>query len=111
MTSYKRFAAEYPGGVILQPPGGKSEAASPDDAPAAIRYDVEPYESYFKTDGFGLDAHRNNESTRMWDRMDLELKAVILGVECNNEALAVPLSRSARWVVWSSRPSVTPTPA
>jgi hypothetical protein len=63
MTSYERFAAEYPDGVVLQPPGGESEAASSDDVPAAIRYDVEPYESYFDTEGFGLDAHRTGEST------------------------------------------------
>jgi hypothetical protein len=93
MLPYERFAVEYPDGVILQPPGGESESASPDDAPATIRYDIEPYESYFETDGFGLDAHRNDESTRTWDRTDLAPKAVVLGIERGGEALGIPLSR------------------
>lgn len=92
MISYEAFAVEYPGEVVLQPPGGESEAASPDNAPATIRYDVDPYKSYFEIEGFGLDAHRTGESTRRWDRTDLAPKAVVLGIERDGETLGVPLS-------------------
>ncbi|EMA53326.1 MULTISPECIES: DUF3179 domain-containing protein [Halococcus] len=93
--SYEGFAAEYPDGVVLQPPGGESEAASDDDAPATIRYDVEPYDSYFTGEGFGLDAHRDSDggATRTWDRTDLAPKAVVLGVERDGEACGFPLER------------------
>jgi len=89
--SHERFVAEYPDGVVLQPPGGESEAASIDDAPATIRYDVEPYDAYFGNEGFGLAAHRDGDATRTWDRTDLAPKAVVLGIERDGEECGFPL--------------------
>ena len=90
MTTYGRFASDW---RVLQPPGGRSEAASDTDEPADIDYyDAAPYERYFETDGFGLDAHRGSGG-REWDREDISPKAVVLGVEVNGAALGFPLPR------------------
>lgn len=90
MATWDAFRQRYPDGVVLQPTDDESEAASDDDDPAPIDYDERPYESYVELDGFGLDAHRGDES-RAWDRDDLEPKTVVLGIECGGEALGFPL--------------------
>ncbi|MFW6447964.1 MAG: DUF3179 domain-containing (seleno)protein [Halobacteriota archaeon] len=80
--------------TVLQPPAGAvSEAASDDDRPASVDYDLEPYRAYFEAEGFGLDAHRGTGSGRDWPREDLEPKAVVLGLELGGEAVGYPLER------------------
>lgn len=79
MRTYERFRERYPEGVVLQPPGSGSEAASDDDS-ASIDYDVGPYEASFEGDGFGLDAHRDEGQSREWTRDDLRPKERVLGV-------------------------------
>jgi len=94
MLSWQRFEAAYPEGVVLQRPGGKSEAASEDDTPESIDYDETPYETYFEMDGFGLDAHRSGDGSREWDREDdIEPKTAVLGVETDDSALGFSLPR------------------
>ena len=92
VVPYRRFAADHPEGVVLAPPGGKSEAASDGDEPAPVEYDDEPYREYFDSAGFGLAAHRGGDG-REWDRADLDPKEVVLGVERDGEALGFPHSR------------------
>jgi hypothetical protein len=87
-----RFPEAYPDGVVLQRPGGESEAASDTDQPVPIDYDASPYREYFRSDGFGLDAHRGGDS-RAWDRGDIDPKTVVLGVELGGEAVGFPLPR------------------
>ncbi|MDY6765260.1 MAG: DUF3179 domain-containing protein [Halobacteria archaeon] len=89
MTSWKEFESRYPDGLVLAPPGGKSEAASSDNNPDDINYSKEPYEEYFEAEGFGLNAHRGKGS-RGWNREDLNPKDIVLGVEIDGEALAFP---------------------
>ncbi|WP_290813888.1 DUF3179 domain-containing protein [Halovivax sp.] len=87
----RRFAAEYPDGVVLQPvEDGESEAAGDGDDPEPIDYDERPYGGYFSSDGFGLAAHRG-EGGREWEREDIEAKTVVLGLEIGEEAVGVPL--------------------
>jgi len=93
ILTWEEFEAAYSDGVVLQPPGGESEAASADDTPSEIEYDSSPYDAYFESDGFGLGAHRGDGDPREWDREDLSPKAVVLGLELDGEALAFPLSR------------------
>ena len=92
MTTYGEFRERYPHGVVLQPPGGESEAASDTDEPAPIDYDRRPYEAYHSSDGVGLGAHRGTGG-REWDRENLHPKAVVLGVEDGDDALGFPRSR------------------
>jgi hypothetical protein len=92
VTTAERFRESYPDGVVLEAPGGESEAASDDDAPAPIDYDQRPYERYVEGEGFGLDAHRGGEG-RAWGRDDLDPKAVVLGVVRDGEALGFPRER------------------
>lgn len=101
VTTYERFRAEYPEGLVLQRPGGESEASGPGDDPEPIDYDDAPYAEYFESDGFGLGAHRD-EGGREWSRNDLDPKTVVLGVEGEGEgksdaksedALGFPLPR------------------
>ncbi|MFW6449309.1 MAG: DUF3179 domain-containing (seleno)protein, partial [Halobacteriota archaeon] len=54
-----------------------------------------PYERYFGVEGFGLDAHRGNPSSRTWDRDDLGPKETVLGVRDGTEAMGYP-ARSVR---------------
>jgi len=83
-----------PAAVVLQPPGGDSEAASDTADPTPIDYDDAPYTAYFTGDGFGLAAHRGTDGDRTWDRRDdLDPKTVVLGIECDGEALGFPLPR------------------
>jgi hypothetical protein len=100
VTTYERFREHHPDGVVLQRPGGESEASGPGDDPDPIDYDDAPYADYFESEGFGLDAHRA-ESGREWDRDDFDPKTVVLGVEHRDEAdgmddaLGFPLPRVA----------------
>ncbi len=89
ITSWSAFRQAHPDGVVLQPPGGKSEAASDDDTPARVEYDVSPYEAYFESEGIGLDAHRG-AGGRAWDRSDIDAKAVVIGIEAGDDAVGVP---------------------
>ena len=89
MTTWAAFRTANPDGVVLQPPGGKSEAASDDATPATVEYDVSPYEAYFETERIGLGAHRGTGG-REWDRTDIEAKAVVLGIEAGDDALGIP---------------------
>jgi len=44
LVSWRGFREAYPDGVVLQAPGGESEAASDGDDPASIDYDECPYQ-------------------------------------------------------------------
>ncbi|WP_132058672.1 DUF3179 domain-containing protein [Halorussus amylolyticus] len=92
IVSWTTFRERYPNGVVLQPADAESEAASDSDDPEPIDYDEKPYDDYFQSEGFGLDAHRGSES-RQWDRDDLEPKTVVLGIEVADEAVGFPLPR------------------
>jgi hypothetical protein len=93
VLSWRQFRKSHPEGVVLQPPGGESEAASDGDTPAAIDYDESPYADYLKAEGFGLAAHRG-DGYREWDRDDdIDPKTVVLGIEAGGEALGFPLPR------------------
>jgi hypothetical protein len=84
------------GAVVLQPPGGASEAASDTHEPAEVDYDADPYERYFSMEGFGLDAHRG-QGHREWDREDdIDPKEVVLGVVRGRQALGFPVGRVER---------------
>ena len=89
VLEYTTFREEYDG-VVLQPPGGESEAAGEGDDPEPIDYDAGPYRDYETGEGFGLAAHRGTGS-REWDRDDVDPKTVVLGIERGGEALGVPL--------------------
>lgn len=93
MTTWETFRDEHPDGLLLQPARTKSEAASDDDTPDTVDYDLEPYERYFESEEFGLAAHRGNGGDRTWTRDDLDPKTVVLGVETGGEALGFPLPR------------------
>jgi hypothetical protein len=90
---WESFRATYPDGVALRPPGGESEAAGAGDDPEPIDYDDAPYAEYLASDGFGLAAHRGTDAGRTWDRDDLDPKAVVLGVDVDDDALGFPLPR------------------
>jgi hypothetical protein len=91
---WREFRESYPDGVVLQPPGGESEAASDDASPAAVEYDSSPYDAYFLRDGFGLAAHRGTGTGREWGRDDdLFPKTVVLGVNTDDTAVGFPLPR------------------
>ncbi len=92
VVSWVQYRESSPDSEVLQRPGGVSEVASNDDTPAAIDYDESPYGDYFRSDGFGLDAHRG-ESSRDWGRSDLDPKTVVLGTEIGDEAVGFPLPR------------------
>jgi hypothetical protein len=93
VTTWGAFRERHPDGVVLEAPGGASEAASDTDDPAPVDYDETPYETYFESEGFGLAAHRGTDDGRSWDRADLDPKAVVLGLELGGEALGFPLAR------------------
>jgi len=86
-TTWAAFADAYDG-VVLQPPGGESEAAADGDQPAPIDYDERPYERYAERDGFGLAAHRGDDG-REWDRA-IPPKTVVAGLTVDGDALGVP---------------------
>jgi hypothetical protein len=89
---YRRFDEEHPDGMVMDEPGGESEAGGPGDEPEPIEYEDDPYREYVETDGFGLGAHRGTGG-RDWRRDDLEPKEVVLGVERDGEALGFPYDR------------------
>lgn len=91
MMSFERFRSTHPEGVVLQPTPLESETASDSDDPAPVDYSIEPYERYFESDGFGLHAHRGESSERRWNRTDIAPKAVIIGLEHDDDVLGVPL--------------------
>jgi hypothetical protein len=91
---YRRYADEYPDGVVLEQPGGHSEASAPGDEPEPVEYDDDPYRAYFEAAGFGLGAHRGSGG-REWDRDDLDPKEVVVGVTAGGEALGFPHERVA----------------
>jgi hypothetical protein len=93
VVPYRRYREEYTGPVLARP-GGESEAAGPGDDTEPIDYDAGPYDDYFESEGFGLDAHRGGDG-RTWDRDDLDPKTVVLGVEADGDALGFPLPRAA----------------
>ncbi|SFC76014.1 Protein of unknown function [Halobiforma haloterrestris] len=94
VMTWNAFRDRYPGGLVLQPlEDACSEAASEGDEPAKIDYDDDPYAHYFESDGFGLEAHRGTATTRSWDRTDLDPKAVVLGLEVDDEPVGFPLPR------------------
>ncbi|MDH5020302.1 DUF3179 domain-containing (seleno)protein [Halobacterium rubrum] len=91
LGSWQEFRETYPDGVVLQAPGGESEAASDGDEPASIDYDESPYDEYVDGEGFGLAAHRGTSDSREWNRDDLAPKTVVLGVEQGADAVGYPL--------------------
>ena len=91
MLTYGRFREAYPDGVVLQPPGGASEAASDDDSPAEIRYDLGPYDDYFEAEGYGLGAHRGIGGRDDWALESIRPKDPVVGLEFDGEALGVAL--------------------
>ena len=94
VLSAREFRESYPDGIVLDPPGGESEAASDDDEPAPIEYAESPYEEYAVGEGFGLAAHRGAADTREWDGpADLDPKAVVLGVEFDGDAVGFVFPR------------------
>ena len=90
MLTYETFTSLYPNGIVLQPADVESEAASETDEPAPVDYSMDPYESYFDADGFGLSAHRHGESDRSWEYDELRPKTAVLGIEIDGEAIGVP---------------------
>lgn len=92
VMTWEAFRQRYRTAPVLAPPGGVSEAAADGNEPADIDYDRDPYADYFERDGFGLAAHRGEES-REWNREDIEPKAVVLGVERGADALGFPRPR------------------
>jgi len=89
VSTWERFR-ERADGLVMQPPGGESEAAGEGADPAPIDYDDRPYAGYMVSDGFGLDRHRGGDG-REWDRADLDPKTVVLGLQHDDDALGVPL--------------------
>lgn len=90
IVTWTAFRDAHPDGIVLQPEQAESEAASDTDEPAPIDYDMSPYESYFESHEFGLAAHRGEDSTRSWDRSDIDPKTIVIGIERGGEALAIP---------------------
>ena len=93
ITTWERFAAEYPDGVVLQPVrGGEAEPGrSARDAYDIRSYDMGPYERYARSDEFGLYGMRGEGRKRTWDREDVDAKTVVLGVERDDEAVGYPI--------------------
>jgi len=89
-TTWRRFTGSYPGGVVLQPVRG---GAGPGQRSPAREYDMEPYRQYYRDDDFGLYAMRGEGARRTWDRDDLDAKALVLGIEHEDEAVGYPLER------------------
>ncbi|MEF8813844.1 MAG: DUF3179 domain-containing protein [Halovenus sp.] len=89
MLSWERFR-ERMDGLVMQPPGGESEAAGEGTEPEPIDYDDRPYAGYLASDRFGLDG-LHGEDGREWDREDIDPKTVVLGLQQGAAALGVPL--------------------
>lgn len=89
ISTWEQFREEG-GGVVMEPPGGESEAAGEGPEPEPIDYDERPYSDYLTGEGFGLDA-LHGEVGREWDRGDIDPKTVVVGLEFGGEALGVAL--------------------
>ena len=88
------FREAHPDGVVLQAPGGESEAGQRGGEAARIRYDADPYDAYFEGAGFGLDAHRGTGTgDRDWNRDDLAPKDPVVGLTDGETAVGVPEAR------------------
>ncbi|MFB6111920.1 MAG: DUF3179 domain-containing protein [Halobacteriaceae archaeon] len=85
------FRAQYPEGLLLQPPGTESEAAGDGPEPERPNYDQDPYREYERAEGFGIEVHRGVGEGRDWTRDDLDPKAVVLGLELAEAAKGYPL--------------------
>lgn len=116
MMTWAQFQEEYPDGVVLQPVGGKSKKAGPSTDAEEIDYSKDEWDvGYLESDLYGryavydlvgqgavshydedrdewvdFDADHPAAVPRDWDRDDLEPKDVVLGLEFDGEALAVP---------------------
>jgi hypothetical protein len=88
MVSRERFAADHPGGVVLQPVRGDGTTQSSREI-----YDMEPYDRYAEGAEFGLYGMRGEGERRSWDREDLDAKTVVLGVETGDDAVGYPVPR------------------
>lgn len=91
MTSWQRFRADYPDGIVLQPVHG-SEGDPRGKSPRAV-YEMAPYERYDVADGFGLREMRGEGRERTWDRDDIDAKTVILGIVYDGDAVGYPVSQ------------------
>jgi hypothetical protein len=92
VVTWKRFRADYPDGLVLQPADGGGRS----DESAAARYDMAPYEGYVEREAFGLYGMRGEGEPRSWDREDLDAKTVVLGVERGGEAVGYSLPQVER---------------
>ena len=90
MVSMKRFRADHPDGVVLQPVRGGEE---PGKQAASAVYDMEPYERYVNSEEFGLYGMRGQGERRTWERTDLDAKTVVLGIEVDGAATGYPIPR------------------
>lgn len=100
VTTVERLREAFSAILVLQPPGGDSEAASDDDSPAPVTYEKDPYASYFEAEGFGLGARRGSAG-RDSDRDDIGPKDIVLGLSVSDDAVGVPyaVAREAGGVV------------
>lgn len=91
MMPWKRFRAEYPDGIVLQPVHGE-ENDPRGRSPRAV-YDMTRYGQYDAAREFGLRAMRGEGRERSWDREDIGPKTVVLGVVRDGVAVAYPRPR------------------
>lgn len=95
VMSVDAFETTHPDGVILQPPGGRSEAAGVGDEPEPIDYNTEPYGDYTEMEEFGLSAHRGT-GTREWRIETLAPKDPIFGIEVAGNPVGFPVAAVAQ---------------
>lgn len=88
MIPWDRFTADHPDGVVLQPVRGDGTTRSSREI-----HDMDPYERYAARSEFGLYGMRGEGERRSWDRIDIDAKTVVLGVEIGDEALGYPVPR------------------
>jgi len=96
MMTAGRFEEEYSDGVVLDRPEGERSVVAPaEDGDGLVTekknidYTVDHYAEYIEGDWLGS---RSRETSRSWDRTDVAAKEVVLGIESDGEALAVPRS-------------------
>jgi hypothetical protein len=87
MVSWRRFTADHPEGVALQPVRGDETTTRQS---LQDTYDMEPYERYAEGDTFGLYGMRGEGPQRSWDRTDIDAKTVVLGIEFGDDAVGYP---------------------
>lgn len=99
MTAWEEFTEDYPDGVVLQAPGGQSISSGESRDSEDINYSERAFGPYFESETFGRDAFydligrdpdEQYREPREWDREDISPKTVVLGVERDGDALAVP---------------------